>query len=112
MDNYNDKDVNKQWTDISRPTVQPLSEAESVSKESTNPKSSISQKNISPIITFQLIVCILILILIFISKPLIPKLNQFIMNIYNAEISASMIFSGDFKDLDYSSFFGATEDEI
>ncbi len=111
MDNYNDN-LQRQWTDVNTSTALYIPEAENTSDENVSQKPHKSNKIISPIITFQLVICILILILIFISKPFLPDLNKRVMDFYNAEISASMIFSGDFRDLDYSTFFGATNDEV
>lgn len=67
---------------------------------------------LAPVLTLQLLFCLLILTFAFIAKNFMTDLFTNIKTFYDKEISSSMFFNGDFSDIDYSRFFGASDDEV
>ncbi|MDO5123494.1 MAG: hypothetical protein Q4D44_02370 [Eubacteriales bacterium] len=73
------------------------------------PKAKMAVK--SPVLTIQLIVCLLLLIFLFVSKTFLPNLYSEFKEIYSREISGTMISTGDFSKISYENFFSSTADE-
>lgn len=63
-----------------------------------------------PVLTFQLTVSLLVLLLLFIIKFAYEPLFTKIITWYEAEISRSVIYNGDFESLDFSALI-STPDE-
>ncbi len=117
MDNYNligNNTEEQGWQQLSQPVYaeenQVLCDPEA---ENGNPQKE-KKKHIvsSPIITFQLAVCLLFITLMYLSKVFMPTLFGAVMDGYDKEISTSMYFSGDFSSVDFSELFTATNDEV
>ncbi len=121
MDNFNYRGNlnNDEWISLSEPVM-----AESVSLENLEnfdvseekdesmkkPKEKKSIK--APIVTFQLTVCLLALIFLFVAKTFLPDMFNAFKTTYDREIKSTMYSSGDFKSNSYLSFFTSTPDEV
>lgn len=120
MDNYFNTSHtfdSEPWLSVSETVVRTeLEKEKDCSEHSVNTaddKSVQKGRHITaPVLTFQLVICMLILIFLFITKTFFAHVFSEIKFIFDREIGASMYFSGDFSHLDYSEFFEATSDEI
>lgn len=115
LDNYIDvNDDSREWNEFSIPVVkgnEPVkTELNDVSENTakTTPKKRVS----TPVLTIQLTVCFVLLTVLFLLKTFSPAVFSDIKNWYDSELTASMYFNGDFANIDYSSLFDATSDEI
>ncbi len=117
MDNlkFYDSLESDEWISLSEPVMaQPVSldnleaidDADKIKKP---PKSKNTLK--APIVTFQLLLCVSILLLIYISKLFLPDVFTIFKSTYDREINSSMFSNGDFKNSSYLSFFTSTPDE-
>ena len=66
----------------------------------------------SPVLTLQLFLCVVILIGMFVLKFTFADIFTEAYKWYNTELYSTLFFSGDVKELDYSSFFSSTTDEV
>ena len=116
MDNYinaNEYAENEPWLSVSEPIVRSESAA-----DEQNPDTVLQSKNknkkcvTAPVLTAQLVLCMLFLIAAFCAKSFLSDFFQDFMKAYNKEINASVYFSGDFSQFDYSGFFEASTDEV
>lgn len=80
-------------------------------EKSTAPKSEKKRLK-TPVLTFQLILCLLILTLLFLGKTFFFDLYSQFRNWYDTEYNATIFFSGDFSEFDFSGIFSSTEDEL
>ena len=113
MDNLNPimiRDADE-WTCLENPVFkQDLAECSSAAEGKSDSLSVNKKKPIkitSPVLTFQLVIVLLILITSFLSKTFFFEKYHLIKECYDEEITASMIFDGEFGSLDYSEFFSA-----
>lgn len=65
----------------------------------------------SPILTFQLIVCLFVLTLAFVAKTFFFEQYEAVKSEYDGEITSSMFFDGKIKDNEFDSIFSVTIDE-
>lgn len=65
----------------------------------------------SPILTFQLIICLLFLTLAYVSKTFFLAQYESVKKEYDKELTASMIFDGKIRDAEYDSMFVVTSNE-
>lgn len=114
MDNYVNVNDNEEWNELSIPVikneVQPQTEPRT-SSESSDKRTSIKRFS-TPVLTIQLTACLLLLIILFLLKAFNYDVFTQIKDKYDSELNASMYFSGDVGNLDYSSIFSTTVDEI
>lgn len=115
MDNFNIIGNNAEengWQQLSQP-VYADEGTESVNKEVENVHKKQKNKRItfSPVITFQLIVCLIFITVMYFSKTFMPSLFNSVVDVYSKEITTSMFFNGDFRKADYLDLFTATNDE-
>ncbi len=113
MDNYIDAYDEKEWSLLTPPVMKDEASADTQSsyseiKENTKKKNRVS----SPVLTIQLVICLLLLIFLFLAKTFAVDTFDKIKLWYDTELSASLFFSGDFSELDYSQILGSTEDEL
>lgn len=118
MDNFTNI-YDDSWTELAKPvTKAELTEGDNESeKESqTEPKQGKgANKNrhlTTPIITIQLVLCLIVLTFLFLCKTFSIDLYREIKAFYDKEISANLISSGDFSSHDYSELFASSDDEI
>lgn len=112
MDNFNNKDIysDNDWQNVSTPTVKPLKSDCEDDTEELLVKESKNRRSKAPVLTFQLVVVMCVLLFLFILRFLnVPAFDR-VMDWYKLEISKSVIFSGDFENFDFTSIF-ATSDE-
>ncbi len=120
MDNYFNTSQtfdSEPWLSVSEPIVKNDFDINSVDNErsvNTSADNSMPKRKrlTAPVLTFQLIISMLILLFSFVAKTFMSEMFSEIKFMYDKEINASMYFSGDFSDLDYSEFFGASQDEV
>lgn len=120
MDNYNNylhSSDSESWQSVAEPFVKVQDNQTElgvgVSEVSLPYSESNNGRHISaPVLTFQLVICIMILIFSYVSSTFFSDFFQKIKFVYDKEINASMCFSGDFSDLNYSDLFGASDDEV
>ena len=114
MDNLKySKDSDHEWQTVCEPVIKDSnSQYENEEENSSVVTDSKHVRLSAPVLTFQLILCLLALIFCFISKNFLPDIFHRIKEVYDKEINASVLCSGDFFGLDYSQFFGATDDEV
>lgn len=113
MDNYNNFEKNSEdygWRQLAKPQYAenehlPIEDESVITIEKKKKFSS------SAILTFQLVLCIVFLITLYLSRAFMPSLFYAFKDIYNKEIGTSMFFSGNFQDLDFTHLFTATNDE-
>lgn len=116
MDNYNYEksftDEN-QWQSLSQPVYnhENLNIDQVVSNEHIQRKLR-KHKCISPVISFQLIICLAFLAFIYLCRVAMPSLFSMTMDLYDEQLNTSVYFSGDINDLDFSRILSATDDEI
>ena len=108
MDNLNKAvfDPADEWIPLEKPVYKSELAIPSASDDSntiTNKKRNV--RILSPVVTFQLIVLLLILIVSVVCKTFFVDVFELAKECYETEISASMFFDGEFKNLDYSGFF-------
>ena len=114
MDNYDYfKEENNQddWVNLSEPAAFEAVETESVKESVLQPEKKTHRAVIAPVLTFQLVVTILILISIFLIKFFLPEFYFKVQKCFDTEMSRSMITDGDFSDFDYQQFFSSSNDE-
>ena len=114
MDNLKySKDSDHEWQTVCEPVIK---DSKSQCEDAEDKLSTVIDNKrgrlSAPVLTFQLILCLLALIFCFISKNFLPDIFHRIKEVYDKEINASVFCSGDFFGLDYSQFFGATDDEV
>lgn len=85
------------------------SETQTANNSELNRKEKAKLK--SPVLLFQLCLCLVVLILMFLSKSFLPEYFGIIMDYFDTSMNSSMISDGDFSNLDYSKFFSSTDDE-
>lgn len=117
MDNYKeyDNDLNfseadTQWQSVSAPIVKFDSEQLEPPQnlDSASPKAKHQSKH--SVLAFQLVVALCVLLLLFAIKFADNSLYNRLISLYQAKISESVIFNGDFESLDFS-FLMSTDDE-
>lgn len=120
MDNYFERveisDSNA-WQSVSEPVVKGdfIETKESVDNATGDGKDLakvLKNKHSAPVLTIQLILCLLILIFAFVSKNYFFSTFSNLKKHYDAENNASMYFDGNFSGVDYSNLFGASQDEF
>ncbi len=114
MDNYkfNEENIeNRGWQQLAQPQYAEKDQPPIVNDNGDVAKKHKKHFSHSPVLTFQLILCFIALSLLYFSKTFLPSAFNFFMDTYNREINTSMYFSGDFRDLDFSDLFIATNDE-
>ncbi len=114
MDNYKNSNENPEnygWQQLAQPQYAE-NDRSPITEEYKIPV--VRKKNFShsSILTFQLVLCIFVLIFLFLSKTFLPSVFYIFKDTYDKEINTSMFFSGDFQDLDFTDMFTATNDEI
>ena len=111
MDNLKySKDYDQEWQTVGTPVMK-----ESYFPNEEKELSVITDKRTrlsAPVLTIQLVLCLLALTFCFVSKNFLPDIFYRIKEVYDKELNASMFSSGDFLGLDYSELFGATNDEF
>lgn len=114
MDNLNYYNAEDKWNELTPVTIKSENTNETTSETSVAKSDSYKsgKKISSPVLTIQLIVCLLLLIILYTFKTFSSELFLDIKNWYNSEVNATLYFSGDFSQLDYSSIFSSTNDEI
>jgi len=112
LDVFEDNDI--KWSSLDIPVYkQDLAQNNSNVKETetaVNPK-KYRIKISGPVLTIQLISCLSVLLLAYISKLLFPSEYSNIKKYYDKSISTSIFFDGDLKNIDLSEMFD-TDDEI
>ena len=116
MDNLQktiDRDVND-WIALENPIYKDKTLTERVTE--TEKESAYSKPGniriLSPVVTIQLILVLLVLIVSYVSKTFFFSKFSSWKQAYDSEISASMFFDGEFKSLDYSDFFIKNNDQV
>lgn len=66
---------------------------------------------LSPILTFQLIICLFVLTFAFVAKTFFTKQYESVKSEYDKEIKSSMFFDGKIQDNEYNNIFFLTSDE-
>lgn len=117
MDNYKeyDSDLNfseadTQWQNVSAPIVKFDSEQLESPKNLDSTPAKVKHPGKHPVLTFQLVVALCVLLLLFAIKFADNSLYSRIISLYQTKISESVIFNGDFESLDFS-FLMSTDDE-
>lgn len=87
-------------------------DASSSSDDKSGVTESVKKRLKTPVLTFQLIVCLLILTLLFLAKTFLFDLYSQFRSWYDTEYNATIFFSGDFSDFDFSGIFASTKDEL
>ncbi len=115
MDNYIDAYDEKEWNLLTQPVLKNDTNSENepdILREESAETIKIKKSKSSPILTFQLVLCLVVLIVLFLLKTFAINTFTEIKSWYDTELTASLFFSGDFSELDYSSMFSSTNDEI
>lgn len=114
MDNYTDNFYNDEWVDLSQPNTDSSAQLnEDESTDSEKDKANKKSKPVSsPVLTIQLILCLCVLTILFVLKTFAFEIFSICKTWYDTELNSSMYFSGDFSQLDYSSLFTSTADEL
>lgn len=96
----------------------PVTKQESLVTESDNKDFSHASYNqgnkkaiLSPVLTFQLIVCLIVLTLAFVAKTFFIELYETAKTEYDRELTASMYFDGKIKQDNYDAMFTSQTDE-
>lgn len=109
-----DNTAEREWTDLSTPVYKD-SKNEILSDDTQHKETEheyAKQRISSPVITFQLITCLIILTFAFLVKTFWSYEFSCFKEHFNKELNASMFFDGKLTDLDYSDFFKSSDDEI
>ena len=100
-----------EWMSLETPLYKP-SAAPGLSELTESPEENFSaEKNkakktmLCPVMTFQLIICLLFMIASFLSSAFVPDIFSKYKSAYDKELNTSMVFDGNFKDTDYSVIF-------
>ena len=107
--------IGSDWVNLSamdehlRPEVLNIPEAQNPQDAELISKHKPSVK--SPVLLFQLCLCLVILIVLFLSKSFLPEYFGIAKEYFDSFLNSSMISDGDFSKLDYSKFFPSTFDE-
>lgn len=114
MDNFNNSDgfLDNNWHELYYERHKPEDETELIGQH--DDKIDVTdkiRKYKSPVLTFQLILALCLLLFLFVIKLLNLPLYDFVMSKYNVYMSESVIYDGNFKDFDFS-FLSSTADEI
>ncbi len=103
------------WVSLSTPskgepvTTVPTEEDATIKPSNSNYRRKSGVK--SPVLIFQLCLCIVILTLLFLSKNFLPEYFRLAKEYFDTAINSSMISDGDFSKLNYSSLFTSSDDE-
>ncbi|MGN0452757.1 MAG: hypothetical protein ACI4GZ_03035 [Ruminococcus sp.] len=118
MDNLNytqnDFEELSEWTDLSQPVFKEDSGRDA--EPEAEKTEEISEKNAkkrlrSPVLTVQLILCLLVLIFMFTAKTFFYDFYSEIKAQYDEYIYATIYSDQDFSGFDFSSLFETTSDE-
>lgn len=110
MDNLNNNLYDKEnWVSLSEPVV---SKGDALASEEVIPVKRNSRVNFSPVLTFQLVVCLAFVAMLFICKTFFSNTFSYLFNAYNEAVNTSMYFDGDLSSLDFSPIFSASNDEF
>lgn len=104
MDNYQNNEYTESYNSA-------LNVDEDKSVELNSDSVSYVKINKHPVLTFQLVIVMSVTLFMFIIKFCSADLFSVIINRYEAEISKSIIYNGDFDSLDFSGVF-STDDEV
>lgn len=113
MDNFNNRNFypDDQWQNISEPVIKSeAADTDALPLEEPQEEPKPKRHSKHPVLTFQLTVSLCVLLFLFIIKFLGTPLYSAVMSWYENEISKSVIYDGDFENLDFSALF-ATNDE-
>ncbi len=113
MDNYIDSYYEQEWNELT-PIITKSEETDQEHSQTSDNKANnqkVKRKSTSPILTLQLVVCLFFLIVLFTFKTFAFNLYSAVKSWYDCELTASLYFSGDFSDMDYSGLFSSTADE-
>lgn len=112
MDNATEFYNDKSWTELSEP-VRKQDLLKTPSDKSTKTEEPIKHRTYStPVLTFQLILCLIVLTVLFLLKTFSVGLYANIREWYDTEMSSTLYFSGDLSNIDYSHIFSASSDEF
>lgn len=114
MDNYIDTYYEQEWNELTTPVIKNdnADEDQLLSNDVSVNKATKKERISSPVLTLQLILCLSILTILFLFKTFAFDLYSVVKNWYDSEVQSTLYFSGDFSDLDYSSLFSSTLDEL
>ncbi len=118
MDNFNIDEHrydNSEWKQVSVPVYgkpEDIISENSVAQSIAETKSACKVRFRSPVLTFQLILCIAFLTLMFLFSSFLPDLFSVIKSKYDEEINTSVYFNGDFSNFDFTRIFATTNDEV
>lgn len=112
MDNsYNNLYSNEtEWQSLSTPVMKKEETAENIEDSELIKAPRERRHSRFPVLSFQLTVSLCALLLLFGIKFAAEPLFEKVMTWYETEISKSVIFNGDFENLDFSALF-STHDE-
>ena len=103
---YRDDD----WQSTSTPIVKTYDDENFLTEDNGEFGRKAKKHSKHPVLTFQLIVVLSLLLLFFVVKFFSESLYNTVISTYRKEISKSVIYNGDFESFDFSSIF-ATDDE-
>ncbi len=112
MESYRNYD-NEDWSDYA-PVVFKESETntrEAYKSDETEPIKN-KTKFSTPVLTVQLILCLCLITGLLLLKTFDNSSFRNIKDWYNSELTSNLYFSGNFNQLDYSSIFESSADEI
>lgn len=109
MDNLNRLGIREadDWVSVETPVYKQESELQPPKDDkicATDSKKSV--RILSPVVTFQLVLMLIVMIASFLCKTFLYEKFSFVKECYDSEICASMFFNGDFELLNYTDFFG------
>lgn len=112
MDNsYNDLYSQKEdWQSLSTPILKEETPDENLGNPEEIRPEKEKRHSKFPVLTFQLTVSLLVLLLLFIIKFASEPLFTKIITWYEAEISRSVIYNGDFESLDFSALISTLDE--
>lgn len=112
MDNYINETFEQQWNELTPITTKSETAEDKLQSVESENNPQKSKRISSPVLCIQLVICLLLLTSLFILKTFMFDAFNVIKAWYDSEITASLYFSGDFSDLDYSHLFVSTADEV
>lgn len=107
--------IESDWVNLSEMDEHLNPEALSIPETQSQQNTELSRKHKpsvkSPVLLFQLCLCLVILTALFLSKSFLPEYFGIAKEYFDSFLNSSMISDGDFSKLDYSKFFPSTLDE-